>query len=519
MSQASESALAEGAAVPLKDEVPPTFWEQVAGFRRPFWVANVMEMIERLAYYGVRMVVPIYIASSEDPGGLHFTNVQKGTIFTAWALVQCFVPMFTGGFADRYGRKSTIAISIAIKIAGYILMAIERSYGGFLFGCLTLALGTAVFKPGVQGTLLLGTTPKNSSVGWGIFYQVVNIGGFLGPPLAGYLHHLAWKWVFFTCAGIVSINFLTLFTYDDTQADARSAEGATEKAPRELTQGSALDVLWYSVRKFFRPRLLAFIFIMSGFYVMFMQLYDMLPNYIEEWTDSSDVVRLLHLGEGLFARVSSDPVLSRGLQVPQEEMINLDSGAIILLMLPIAYLTAKFRRLSVIVGGILIAAAGLLLCGVSQSGLVCISGILLFAVGEMSSVPKMQEYLGVVAPKGEEALYMGYANMPFAVGWTLADYIGGIAYDRMADKANLALRYLTDHGLAPAEVVAKMPRTDAFKALMQATHTNATEATTLLWNAYHPYTVWYGFVAAGVVTAAGMLAFGQFAKRWARENA
>jgi MFS family permease len=503
----------------MTEEPAPSFFEQVKGFARPFWVANVMELIERLAYYGVRMVVPIYIASSEDPGGLHFTNVQKGTIFTFWAIIQAFLPMFTGGYADRYGRKPAIAGSIAIKIAGYILMATQRSYGGFLFGCLTLATGTAIFKPGVQGTLCLGTTRKNSSVGWGIFYQVVNIGGFLGPPLAGYLHRFAWSWVFYSCAAIVSLNFLTLLTYDDVAPLAAEADKPGQEAPRELTHGSPVEVLAYSVKKLFRPRLISFILVMSGFYVMFMQLYDTLPNFIEEWVDSSDVVAALHLHEGLFARASVDPLLSRGLQVPQEEMINLDAGAIILLMLPIAYVTARFKRLWVIVVGIVIAAAGLLLCGISMSGFVCLSGILLFAVGEMSSVPKMQEYLGVVAPKGEEALYMGYANLPFAVGWTLADYVGGLAYDKLADKANLAIRYMTEHQLAAADVIAQTPRTGAFKALMAATHTDARAATTLLWEAYHPYTVWYGFVGVGLLTAMGMIVYARIAKRWVRENA
>jgi proton-dependent oligopeptide transporter, POT family len=502
----------------MTEDTPPTFIEQVRGFARPFWVANVMELIERLAYYGVRMVVPIYIASSEDPGGLHFTNVQKGTIFTIWAFIQTLLPMFTGGYADRYGRKPTIAGSIAVKIAGYLLMATQRSFGGFLVGCMTLAMGTAIFKPGVQGTLVLGTTRKNSSIGWGIFYQVVNIGGFLGPPLAGYLHRFAWSWVFYSCAAIVSLNFLTLLTYDDVPPPEAAADKAGQEAPRELTHGSALEVLLYSVKNIFRPRLVSFILVMSGFYVMFMQLYDTLPNFIEEWVDSSDIVAALHLHEGLFARAAADPLLSRGLQVPQEEMINLDSGAIILLMLPLAYVTARFKRLWVMVVGIGIAAAGLLLCGISMTGFVCVSGILLFAIGEMASVPKMSEYLGVIAPKGEEALYMGYANIPYAVGWTLADYVGGLAYDRLADKANLALRYLEDHQLVGADVIRETPRTGAFKALMAATHTDARAATTLLWDAYHPYTVWYGFVGVGLLTAVGMIVYAQIAKGWVREN-
>src|SRR4051812_21392226 len=100
-------------AVPQGDESdqPLPFFEALKSFRRAFWAAEVMEIFERLAYYGVRVVVPIYIASSEDPGGLHFSNAQKGTIFALWALMQSLLPMFTGGFADRYGRKRTIAAS------------------------------------------------------------------------------------------------------------------------------------------------------------------------------------------------------------------------------------------------------------------------------------------------------------------------------------------------------------------------------------------------------------------------
>ncbi len=497
------------------------FGDQLRSFMRPFWAANVMEMIERLAYYGVRVVIPIYIASTEDPNGLHFTNVQKGTILTIWAFIQTLLPMFTGGFADRYGRKLTIAASIAVKIVGYLLMATQRSFGGFLFGCCMLAMGTAIFKPGVWGTLVCGTNRRNSSVGWGIFYQVVNIGGFLGPPLAGYLHHYAWKWVFFACAAIVSFNFLTLFTYDDKTAaeEVKEAAPEDEKAPDALTTGTPLEVFLYSMKRLFRWRLLALIVINGGFYVMFMQLYDMLPNFIEEWTNSQDIVSALGLREGQLARAAADPLLSRGLQVPQEWMINLDAGAIVVFMLLVASVSGRVRRLVAIFLGIFIASAGLLLCGISTSGWACIIGILIFAVGEMTAVPKLNEYLGVIAPKGEEGLYMGYANIPFAIGWTLADSLGGFAYDRMADKANLALRYMREHALLAPDVVAAIPRTDAMKRLIALTRMDAQGATDLLWRTYHPETVWYPFVGVGVATAIAMVVYARYAKRWTHENA
>jgi MFS family permease len=489
---------------------------QVRQFRRPFWCANIMELIERLAYYGVRVVIPIYIASSEDPNGLHFTNSQKGTILTVWALVQCLLPMFTGGFADRYGRKPTIAISIGIKMAGYLLMASQRSFWGFFIACQVLAAGTAIFKPGVQGTLVRGTTKENSSVGWGFFYQVVNIGGWLGPPLAGYLHRLAWKWVFVSCAIIVSTNFLMLLLYKDDDGErAEQAEqeraAAAGEAPRAKERPmNPLEVLTFSIRTLFRPRLISFILIMSGFWVMFMQLYDALPNFIEEWTDSASLVSALGLKEGLLAQVTP-----RGLQVPQEWMINLDSTAIVFLMIPLAALSGRIKRLQAICVGIIISCVGLILCGATMSGGLCLFGIFVFAVGEMTAAPKMNEYLGVIAPKGQEALYMGYANVPFAVGWTAGAYIAGHVYDRLADKANLATRYLAEHGQA----VEGLERTKAMAALQAFTHTDARAATQLLWDAYHPYHFWYAFVAVGLASAVGMIGYARVASSWTTENA
>ena len=253
---------------------------QMGSLGRPFWMVNIMEMFERLAYYGVRVVIPIYIAQADEVNGLHFTAIQKGEIFLWWALVQSLVPMISGGFADRYGFKKTIAVSVIIKVIGYILMATQREYMPFLLGCCTLALGTALFKPGVQGTMCQVLDKKNSSVGWGTFYMLVNIGGFLGPPLAHFLYGISWPAVFYGCAAIVSLNFLMLFTYKELPA------GGVQTASFFKT---LIDV----IVKFFNLKLVVFVLIMSGFWLMFMQLFDMLPNFIVDWVDSSALVAQL----------------------------------------------------------------------------------------------------------------------------------------------------------------------------------------------------------------------------------
>ena len=105
--------------------------DQLQGLDNRFWIVNVMEMFERLAYYGVRAVIAIYMVLPQSMGGPEFTHVEKGMIFAHWAFWQSVLPMFTGGLADRYGHKNTIVVAIVIKIAGYILMATQMDFWGF----------------------------------------------------------------------------------------------------------------------------------------------------------------------------------------------------------------------------------------------------------------------------------------------------------------------------------------------------------------------------------------------------
>jgi MFS family permease len=464
---------------------------QLRSMSRPFWMVNIMEMLERLAYYGVRVVIPIYIAQADEIGGLHFSQTDKGLIFFLWAIFQSLTPMISGGFADRYGFKKTIAASVVIKVIGYLLMATQREFWPFLIGCCVLALGTAIFKPGVQGTMCQSLTKKNSSVGWGTFYMLVNIGAFLGPPLAHFLYGISWPAVFYGCAGIVSLNLLMLLTYTDPPAGGSQS-------------GSWLTVLKETVVNIFNLRLLVFIFLMSGFWLMFMQLFDMLPNFIVDWVDSSQMVRDLGIPDWMLQANST-----RAPQMSQEWLINANAGLIVLAVVFVSFLVSRMRRLTSIVLGITVGSIGMIAAGFTTSGYLCLFGILIFSVGEMLASPKMNEYLGVIAPEGQKGLYMGYANIPQGIGWAVGSLFAGSVYEKMGDKANLAIDYLANnHG------VTDIARPEAMTKLMEVTGMTAQQATTMLWTAYNPYELWYSFAAIGIFSSIGMIFYG----RWVKDN-
>jgi proton-dependent oligopeptide transporter, POT family len=473
-----------------------SFWAQTRNLTRPFWVANLMEMIERLAYYGVRVVIPIYIAQADEIGGLHFTQSDKGFIFLWWALVQSALPVFTGGFADRYGYKRQIVLAVLLKGVGYLLMATQRDFWPFFTGCLFLAAGTAVFKPPIQGTFVKTLTVRTSGVGWGFFYMVVNIGGFLGPPVAHFLVGYSWPTVFYGCAGLVSLNLLWLLTYPEVDSGADRTTGVWE-------------VVATTARQLMNGRLVAFILIVSVFWAVLMQLWDMLPNFIVDWVDSSSLAR--HLPAFMLARDTS-----RGPQIAQEWVINFNPFLIILFVAPLSwYVNQKMRRLTSMFLGFLTASLGVYTAGSSMSIYFCLAGIACFSLGEMLCSPKMNEYLGVIAPADKKALFMGYANIPLALGWGYGSYLGGRIYGQFGEKAGLALRYLSE----VLGVQKLPPRSQAFAVLTEKLGQTPAQVTRLLWDTYDPGQVWAPFALAGILAAIALFIFNRFARRWRDLNA
>src|ERR1044071_9374662 len=432
------------------ESAPPAAPPKARVFGRVFWTLNTLEMWERLAFYNLRVMAPIYIMQADNPGGLHLTAADKGSIYAWWAAFQSLLPIVTGGFADRVGYKRILTGAICMMMAGYMMIAFLRdlswinNYWGFFLGIMVLATGTAFFKPGLQGSLAQNLTKENSSVGWGIFYWIVNVGAFvghylpsilltLGAMLPGFLHagansKEAWRNLFIASAFFTSFNLLLLLTFKDVPSGASKTE-------------SFWHVLWRTLTNILEPRLLAFITIMSGFWLMMYQLWDLQPNFIADWVDSRNMASgLSWLPASLYHALVQDT--PRGPMIFQQVLLSANSFFIILGVVGMAWLTRRMRTLETMFFGIIMATTGVLVAGWTTSVYVLIAGILCFSLGEMLTGPKLNEYLGLIAPPGKKGLYLGYVNIPIGVGVYAGSKIAGFIYGHYGEKAVLALKYL-----------------------------------------------------------------------------
>src|SRR6185436_20452923 len=123
-------ALAPSRGTVTDSTQPPktSFFQQVRGYDRVFWICIWMELMERMAYYGVRLVVPVYLVLAKTDGGPGLTHVQKGTILACWDATQSWVPTFSVWFSDRYGYKRTLVVAALLKASGYALMALAGDF-------------------------------------------------------------------------------------------------------------------------------------------------------------------------------------------------------------------------------------------------------------------------------------------------------------------------------------------------------------------------------------------------------
>jgi MFS family permease len=471
-----------------------------------FWIVGAMEMVERLAYYGVKAVATLYAKDPVSAGGLGVSMSEFGTILSVWAMVQCIVPVFTGALSDRYGYKQTIAASTAIKIAGYLIMAALPTYWGFFAGAIVLACGTAVFKPGIQGTLVKSTKRENSSLAWGIFYQTVNIGGFLGPLVAGYMRKMEWQYVFLACAAIICLNFLLLLTYEEPgKAERLAARGSQPK----VTAATALAELS-------RPHVWPYLIIFSGFWFMFNALFDVLPAHIDDWVDTRDIVTSL-----FGAHANPGPVVSFFVNMNEgkteilpEGMLNLNSMLIMITCFGFAWLGGRMKAIHAMVLGTLLAAVSMIGMGLSVVGWVMVAAIAIFSVGEMLSSPKFSEYVGNFAPADKKAMYLGFAQIPIAIGWTLEGKLGMVMYDHFGSKERFARELLVENGMSQAAVDA-IPQGEGFKQLCDSLGQDKFAVTELLLQSHDPGQVWLLMAGIGVLSALGIAWYGTWVKKLA----
>jgi POT family proton-dependent oligopeptide transporter len=474
-----------------------SIFQMIKSYNFNFWLANVQELFERWAWYGVFALLGIYLTGSTDEGGLGFTHVQKGEIMSYSTAILYLLPVIFGAISDKIGYKISLIISYIILIIGYYTMGEVSSYTGVFAAYLFIAIGAAFFKPIPSALVAINSTKESVNMGFGIMYMLVNIGGFVGPGMSSYLRTTyGWKLIFIQASVVIGINLIiVLFLY---------------KEPKKEKDGkSVLDSIKDSIKNIIVAvsdrNLAVLLFLMIGFWTMFNQLFYTLPNFLEDWVDRAKLFDQINGFSSWMARGMSD---GNGVITP-EWLVNLDAGAIVILQILVSYFVTKMGYLNAMIRGFIISIIGISITFFTNNGLYSILGIVIFAIGEMATSPTFSSLIANISPKGKNALYQATYFLPIAVGNWVTKYISGDLYQAWSDKVSLLETEMQRRNIPMPEITDTFSKNDYFAMASQKLGMTETQMTQMLWDTYEPNRIWWVIGLIGLVTVIAMIVYNQ----------
>lgn len=438
-------------------------------FSNAFWVANGVELLERLAYYAVFIVITLYLSNVWG-----FSDIEAGAISGVFSASLYLLPLFSGAYADKIGFRSAIILAFSLLSLGYaglgILPTLLESAGLVDYSMTTtfnglnesylrwtivpvmalIVLGGSFIKSVISGTVARETTSENRARGYSIFYMMVNIGAFTGKTVVDPLRKSMGD------QGLVYLNFFSasmtllaliavIFFYKSVKTEGQG------KSFREIGQGL--------IRVLTNWRLLILILIISGFWLIQSQMYATMPKY---------VIRLIgeDASPGWYANVNPLIVfvMVNFVTSLMKKKKALTSMMIGMLIIPMSALVMSF--------GNQIDSPAIL--GLHPVAFMMILGIAMQAIAECFISPRFLEYFSLQSPKGEEGLYLGFSHLHSFFSYLLAFLMGGFLLDKYCPDPRL---------FSSAEAYAA-----------------ATE---------HAHYIWYVFVVVGLISALALFIYGK----------
>lgn len=374
---------------------------------KAFITACTVELFERAAYYGVFIVITLYLSRI-----LGFNDIQAASIAGVFSACLYLLPTFAGALADKIGFRSSMLLAFSLLTLGYLGLGLfptmlesaglveysmTTKFTGLLesnarYGILPImaliVLGGSFIKSVISGTVAKETTPDNRAKGFSIFYSMVNIGAFSGKAIVKPLRDAMGN------EGLITLNYFSAFM----TFLALIAIWFFYKSTQHAGEGKSFrDIFRSLVKVCSNGRLIILIFIITGFWMVQQQLYATMPKY---------VLRLA--GEGAspswYANVNPLVVVLTVNLVTQlmRKKTALTSMTFGMFIMPVSALCMAY-------GNVLDPSQTIL--GMHPVAFMMVVGIVFQGLAETFISPRFLEYFSLQAPKGEEGLYLGFSHL------------------------------------------------------------------------------------------------------------
>ncbi len=303
------------------------------------------------------------------------------------------------------------------------------------------ALGISLVKPCVVGTTARASKENVRSIGYSIYYTMVNIGGAAGPYFASWAHrNLGVENVYRLAAlSVFAMFFVVLFFFREPRKPGDAPPPSIAIVARNfcVVVGNyrlVLPVLVIAVllriALWFYPgfsvpwwiwsgllllvlagisRFMWFLVLFTGYWVVFWQQYISLPGYIHGYINPHADVEIILVTDGL---------------------------TVICLTLVVNYLTRKIPAFQAVILGTVITSVAWLILAFRPTIWGAILSLFVLALGEIIQQPRYYEYISRLAPPGQQGTYMGFAFLPIGIGSLIGGWFGGTLVHHFGEVAH-----------------------------------------------------------------------------------
>ncbi len=419
-------------------------------FPKEFWLANVMELFERAAYYGFFIVLTLYLTDI-----VGFTDIETGFVAGLFFALLYLLPPFVGAIGDKIGFKNGLILAFTLLTIGYFFLGVFTTKVPVILFLTIVLFGGAFIKPLITGTVSKTTDEVNRARGYSLFYWIVNLGAFGGKTVVPSIRQgIGLEYVNFFSAGMALLGLIfAIFFFKPLKRDEDG---------KKLS-----DVFNSLLRIFTAPRLIILTLIITGFWMIQHQLYATMPKY---------VIRLL------------------GEDAKPEWLANVNPLAVVIFVVGITHVMKKYRAVTSMLVGMLLMPFSALAMAFSQElqaitgpeinfvittlhplTVMMIIGIAIQGLAECFISPRFLEYFSLQAPKGEEGTYLGFSHLHSFISAIVGFGLSGFLLER----------YCPDPSTLPAGL------TEVQKAAYYA----------------DAHFIWYYFVAIGLTSAVALFFF------------
>jgi POT family proton-dependent oligopeptide transporter len=192
------------------------------------------EMWERFCYYGMRVLLTLYLVKSLMKG-----DADAALIYGAYTGLVYAAPILGGKLADKYlGYRNAVLLGAVLMALGEFLI-LGGTEQFLLIGMGTLIIGNGYFKANIStivGKLYEDGDPRRDS-GFTIFYIGINIGALLATTVVAFVGETYGFKYGFGLAGIGMILGLLIFWFGRENYSAAPGLGITEDGKQKVFAG------------------------------------------------------------------------------------------------------------------------------------------------------------------------------------------------------------------------------------------------------------------------------------------